>query len=208
MSAPRVIVMARAPRLGQVKMRLAAEIGDEAALAVYRRLLRETVAKLSAAKDFTTALAVTPDDAAAEAALWPEGVALMAQGEGGLGARMLRLLSTATPARPVAVVGSDIPDLGPTPPRAAFAALARAPQAVALGPAHDGGFYMIAAAQPAAADALDGLTWSHDRVLEQVAARFDALGRPARLVGPRLRDVDIAADLPPGWLERRDMPQR
>jgi len=71
-----VFVFARAPRLGTVKRRLAAEIGERAALRFHQRTLTRVLRALAADRRFTTVLAATPDRAGAR---WPARVDIVGQ---------------------------------------------------------------------------------------------------------------------------------
>jgi hypothetical protein len=168
--APRVFIFAKAPVLGRVKTRLAADVGEIAALAVYKRMLWRCVERLSAGP-WSLTLCVTPDAAAADDAYWPEGVDRTPQGGGDLGDRMLRALSSASPASPVVVVGSDIPDLDSVHIARAFCALDHAP--IVCGPSGDGGFYLIGASAPPPTDVFANVTWSSPKTLSQVIANLE-----------------------------------
>src|SRR5215218_9405827 len=63
-----LIIFARAPELGRVKTRLAADLGDEAALGAYRMLGARVVAALASIERCATTVAYTPGDAASERA--------------------------------------------------------------------------------------------------------------------------------------------
>jgi rSAM/selenodomain-associated transferase 1 len=185
---PTLVVMAKAPRLGFGKTRLAAELGASEALRINRRMHAAT---LRAACDvrWRTILYVTPDWAVrARIAAWPRFLARCAQGGGDLGQRLARALAGK---RWVAAIGTDCPALSRRHIASAFAALKRAP--FALGPAEDGGFWLLAAREgDAAAKAMEGVRWSSPHAASDVIARLGA-GKVALLA--RLRDVDTAADL-------------
>ena len=184
-----LIVMAKAPRLGAGKTRLAKEIGAVEALRINRALQAHT---LCVARDerWRTLLCVAPDAARhwKLPGVWPEGVARIAQGEGDLGERMARALA---PHRNVAMIGTDCPELTRAHIASAYRALRRAP--FALGPAHDGGFWLIAARDGAAASrAMAGVRWSSRHAAKDAIANLGA--RNVALLAT-LRDVDTAADL-------------
>lgn len=157
-----VVIFAKAPVLGTVKTRLAAGIGDAAALSIYRRMLQGVTARLKRG-DWRLRLAVTPDDSLGQDDLWPREVPRLAQGGGDLGARMLRFLTSATPDAPVVIVGSDIPELSVEHVEQAFAALTAKP--LVFGPAEDGGFYLIGTRQAPPAGLFRGVAWSTETVL-------------------------------------------
>jgi rSAM/selenodomain-associated transferase 1 len=183
---PVLYVFARAPRLGTVKRRLAAEIGTLAALCWYRAMLARTLRRLGRDRRFRTVLAVTPDRARVPR---PRGVAVVGQGRGDLGARMGRALDRHRRGR-VAVVGADIPDLSADDVARAFRLLRRAP--ACFGPAGDGGYWLVAVGGRRPARPFAGVRWSGPHALADTLANFRR--HPATLLR-RLHDVDHAADL-------------
>jgi rSAM/selenodomain-associated transferase 1 len=192
-----LIVMARAPRVGEGKTRLAAEIGAVQAWRINCALQART---LRVARDprWETLLCVTPDDALEMhlPRVWPRTVARIAQGEGDLGERMGRALK---PHQRVAVIGTDCADLTRAHIASAFAALKRAP--FALGPAHDGGFWLLAARGGAeVARGMATVRWSTKHAAKDV---LRSLGAANVALLATLRDIDTAADLKSiRWLNR------
>jgi rSAM/selenodomain-associated transferase 1 len=183
-----VIVFARAPRLGAVKRRLAAEIGARAALRFHRGTLVALLRGLVAERRFVTLLAVTPDRARFPL---PMPVPRTGQGHGDLGARMSRAFARF-PRRRVVLMGCDIPAAGAGDARAAFAALGRAD--AAFGPAEDGGYWLVAMGPRRPSGPFRHVRWSSPHALADTMVNFRP--RPVALLR-RLRDVDVAADLPP-----------
>lgn len=184
----RLVVFAKAPVLGQVKTRLAAGIGDEAALAFYRQTLADVLLRLDGGGPWRTELAVTPDATAGEAHLWPAPVPRVPQGPGDLGARMHRFLAQASASAPVAIVGSDIPDLTARHVARAFEALRH--RDLVLGPAADGGYWLIGASVAPPAEIFAGVRWS------TAHARADTLRNAVALrvaLVDELEDVDDQA---------------
>jgi rSAM/selenodomain-associated transferase 2/rSAM/selenodomain-associated transferase 1 len=189
-----LLVFVKAPRPGGVKTRLAETIGDEEAARVYRVLGRRVVDGVRGGP-WRTVVAHAPDDAGPEITAWlgETGLELLGQGSGDLGERMSRAISRSfrEGARRVCVVGTDTPDLNAASVARAFGILRR--EEVVLGPALDGGYYLIGLRRPRP-DLFVDMPWSTPRVLEGTVARLDAAGiHPARL--RVLRDVDRVADL-------------
>jgi uncharacterized protein len=184
-----VFVFARAPRLGAVKRRLARGIGARAALHFHRATLVSLLRRLLAERRFATILCVTPDRARR---MLPSGlgrrIAVRPQGPGDLGARMARAFHAHRTGR-AAIVGSDIPALGPSDVRAAFAALGRAD--AVFGPAEDGGYWLVALGPRRPAHPFAKVRWSGPHALADTLANFR--GRRIALLR-RLRDVDTDAD--------------
>ena len=184
----RVVVMARAPRLGAVKRRLARDVGALAALGFYRQSLRGLLRELRRDPRWQVTLALTPDRAARR--LY-EGARGVPQGRGDLGARMGRFLRRLPPG-PVVIVGTDIPGLG-------RAQVARALDALGahdwvLGPSGDGGYWLIGARRlrRGPRDPFRGVRWSSPHTLADTRANL----RGARVAYlERLDDIDTGADL-------------
>ncbi len=177
-----LVVMARAPRLGAVKRRLARDIGALAALNFYRRNLTRLSRELGRDPRWTLWLAVTPDRAARRG---------VPQGRGDLGARMGRFLRQLPPG-PVVIVGTDIPDLGRGHIVQALRALGA--QDWVFGPASDGGYWLIGAARrrPGPRDPFADVRWSSAHALADTVANLRRF-RVAYLAP--LADVDTGADL-------------
>jgi rSAM/selenodomain-associated transferase 1 len=171
MAKPLVVIFARAPRYGAVKTRLARDIGAAETIRFYRNTLTRLVRRIGRDQRFETILAVTPDAAASERGLWPGGVYVTGQGQGDLGRRMMRALRRAG-QRPALVTGSDIPEISAHHLADAFAALGGKP--FVLGPARDGGYWLIGARHPSRLreDMLDGVRWSAPHTMQDTIERL------------------------------------
>lgn len=188
--AARLIVMAKEPRAGAVKRRLANGIGAAAAARFYRTTLRHTLMRLGADLRWQTYLAVAPD-ASVTAACWPSWprIPCLPQGEGDLGQRMQRLFDLVPPG-PSIIVGSDIPAITAGHIAEAFKCLGQAD--AVFGPAEDGGYWLVGLRScPRRLAPFNGVPWSSDRAL--AVTRQNLSGRKTRLA-TRLRDVDTAED--------------
>ena len=192
-------VFAKAPLVGTVKRRLAADIGDVAAWRVYREIMGATVRRLSLDTRWQTRIAVTPDRFAPRGRFWPPCVARIGQGGGGLGQRMALALGRF-PGEPAVVVGSDIPDLRPHHVAAAFAALRRAD--AVFGPSGDGGYWLVGVRgirRPG--DMFAGVRFSTSHALTDTLANLE--GRKIAMV-ERLDDIDDGAALA-SWREAQTL---
>ncbi len=187
-----LVVMARAPRLGAVKRRLARDLGDLAAWRFYRMTAGRLLRELSADPRWRSWLVLTPDRAARVGrGLWPATCALLPQGQGDLGARMGRLLRELPPG-PVVIVGSDIPDLHPVHVARAFRLLGH--HDWVFGPAGDGGYWLIGARRRRAPprETFAGVRWSSAHALADTLANL----KGARIgFLEALADVNTGADL-------------
>ena len=185
-----ICVFAKPARPGLVKTRLAAELGLQRAADLARAFFSDTWAAVRAQPNARSVLAATehPGDSLAleaDAAIW-------LQGDGDLGQRIERILQRGLGLAPVAfAVGADSPGL---PPRlwAAARQQATAFDAV-LGPAHDGGFYLLGLRR-CPRGLLADLPWSHPETCERTLARLQSAGFRVALLEPWF-DVDEPADL-------------
>ena len=191
-----VIIFARAPRIGAVKRRLSADVGDLAAWRFYQRETARLIAELRSLQRTTVRLAVTPDGFAGCGRFWRPGIPRIPQGRGDLGARMARIVH-AHPHAPVAIIGSDIPGLTAVHVEAAFDAL-ESHDAV-IGPAHDGGYWLVGFRQRPASPGrwrpglFRNVRWSSPHALEDTLRTFPSTWRVDML--DTLRDVDTKEDL-------------
>jgi len=188
----RLLIFARQPVLGRVKTRLAAGIGDAAALAVYRELLALTrKAVAAAAVPATVWLADAPSEAA-ELPEWP-GLPWQPQVAGDLGQRMEAAFAQAFGEgnHRVAIIGTDCPGLGAHHLSQAFDLLQI--HDVVLGPASDGGYYLLGLRALHSA-LFHRKPWSTDQVLAATLADARQMGLSVALL-PELTDVDTAEDL-------------
>lgn len=183
--------MVRLPRPGRVKTRLARDIGNVTAAWWMRHQTARLLRRVSGDPRWRVFLAVTPDAEGRATRCWPSGLPRIAQGSGDLGARMARVFRTLPPG-PAVIVGADIPELGAAHVAAAFRALGG--HDAVLGPAADGGYWLVGLKRPRAQP--PGLfacvRWSGEHALADTAATLP--GRVA-ILPDILADIDVAADL-------------
>jgi rSAM/selenodomain-associated transferase 1 len=186
------VILARAP-WSPGKTRLVEGSDPARARALREALLLDTLDRVREV-GVACMVACTPDDADVGMRRLLSGVTVVPQGSGDLGERMARALAGALArgADQVALVGSDLPALPPAHVAAAFALLDAGADLV-LGPAEDGGFYLMAAAAPLP-PLFDGIEWGRGDVLDRVIGAARAAGLDVRLA-PRWWDVDVPADL-------------
>ena len=135
-------------------------------------------------------LRVTGGDATAFRDLLGEELAVVDQGEGDLGERLARV------PPPAIVIGSDCPALTPQVLWAAHDALATEP--MVIGPASDGGYYLLGYNEDARF-AFEDMAWSTPKVFEETVSRFAARGHRLAVL-PELADIDAPEDLD-DWTE-------
>jgi rSAM/selenodomain-associated transferase 1 len=191
-SAPVVAILTRAPSSGG-KTRLFTSLGVPGDPALLTALLLDT-ADGAAAPTVRRVIAVTPAAACDEVRRLAASVDVMPQPDGNLGDRMrgvmAALFERGAPA--VALIGSDLPHLTPATIAESFACVAKDARTLVLGPADDGGYYLIAARR--VPRVFDGIEWGSDRVLAQTEAAAARDGFRIRRLAP-MSDVDTAADL-------------
>lgn len=178
-----VIVFARLPRLGTVKRRLAKGIGDRAALRFHTATLSALLRDLQAARRFNVVLATTPDRGHVPL---PRPIGRIPQGRGDLGRRMTQALQRC---RRVVLMGCDIPHANAQDVTEAFRHLGTVD--AVFGPAHDGGYWLIALGPRRPADLFGKSRWSTPHALADTLRQF----QHHRVAFIRtLRDVDTLAD--------------
>lgn len=116
---------------------------------------------------------------------------------GSFGERLGAALLAAGPG-PVVVVGADVPDLTALPIERALAALAEDSNRAVVGPSPDGGFYLLAVAQPVAAS-LARVRWCRRDTAASLGRALETAGFKVVRLEQSLADLDRPADLS-GWL--------
>ena len=178
----RVSLFTRWPEAGKSKTRLIPALGAQGAADLHKRLTERTAATVRAA-----GLALEIRSTGADPAQFRDwlGVAsVVDQGEGVLGARLARTAETL----PVLLLGADVPGLLPHHLTAAAAALATMPAVV--GPAADGGYWLLGLSAPMP-QLFTGIEWGTDAVLAATLARLP----PDTPRLETLSDLDTPADL-------------
>ena len=183
--------MARHPLPGHVKTRLARVLGERAACELYRAFVLDLAARLRTLP-YPLTWAYWPPDAPF-ASLVP-GSACRPQRGRDLGERLRWAIDEALAARPapVLVVGADCPHLPLEVVDEAAGALAAGADVV-LGPAEDGGYYLVGIRRPIP-ELLSDIAWGTPAVLEQTLAHAASLGLRSRLLPPSF-DIDRPEDL-------------
>jgi rSAM/selenodomain-associated transferase 1 len=183
---PDLVLFVRYPVAGQCKTRLIPALGPKGAAALHKRLAERTVEVLRAAGG-PVVIAYTGAEEAAFRDWLGADLEYVPQADGDLTARLLPFAARA----PVIFFGADTPDLTPAHVTAAIEALGSHP--VAIGPAEDGGYYLIAMHKPRP-DLITDMPWSTSSVLPETLRRLAATGTAAALL-ETLSDCDRPEDL-------------
>ncbi|MBV8199099.1 MAG: TIGR04282 family arsenosugar biosynthesis glycosyltransferase [Acidobacteria bacterium] len=190
----RLLLFTKPARQGRVKTRLIGDLTAEQAAELHAAFLADLLPRLAAGNFALDLLwAVEPGEPVPESR-WP-GVASLRQEGADLGERLYRALAAAAGrSAAVAALGSDHPTVEVELVERAFAAIEDGADAV-VGPAADGGYYLIALAAGAVLPRLfDGVPWSTPGVLAATLERCRRLGLAVELL-PVAADVDTPADL-------------
>lgn len=202
-SARHLLVFARAPLSGRVKTRLAAGIGAEAALGVYRTLGRRVVDQVRNGP-WRSVIHYDPPVEESLVARWlgEDGVEFRAQVDGDLGFRMAEAIrgALASGAGTVCVIGTDAPEVDEPLVEEAFTALEQGADVV-FGPAEDGGYYLVGL-RSLVPRLFQAMPWSTNEVLSESLERCRVEKLKVELLRT-LRDVDTQADLEASGLELR-----
>ncbi len=185
-------LFAKQPTPGQVKTRLAAQTSPQWAARVAAAFLKDLLCRLG---DFPAhrVLAFAPAQAKSYFADLAQGrFNLMAQCEGNLGQRMETFLATPIDqgAQRVVLVGTDSPTIPLPFIEQAFEELTRAD--LVLGPATDGGYYLVGCAG-ASPPIFQGINWGRSTVLRETIDRLEGTSVRLKLLSPWY-DVDTVND--------------
>ena len=186
-----LIVMAKPPIKGKVKTRLAATVGEDEALRIYEALLSVTKQLVS---DWHNPLYIWHNSDALPVPGWEDiRVRRHHLQEGSdLGERMAGAFKTVLARhRAAIIIGTDCPAI--TPEHLDEAALQLEASDVVIGPAVDGGYYLLGL-KDFSPGLFTDIPWSTDRVLQATLDRCHALHLTVHQ-GPVLRDVDTEGDL-------------
>jgi hypothetical protein len=192
----RLILFTRYPEPGRTKTRLIPALGAEGAAALQRRMSEAIVSHMARfAAQSPVHLEIRYADGTQQAveAWLSSDIPCLDQGEGDLGARLHRAFTQAFAqgAKKVVVIGADCPGLTPPLFARAFAALDN--QDLVLGPAVDGGYYLVGLNRPAPA-LFSEIPWGSGEVLAATLKQAQSLNLSLHLLEP-LADVDRPEDL-------------
>jgi len=183
------------PEKGKVKTRLAASIGDERALKLYKGFLLNILSNLNKGT-FLFYLCFFPADALESLRKWlgEDYLYTPQQGED-LAERMKNGFMEAYTMgfKRVVLIGSDIPDLPLEFIEEAFTSLKE--KDAVIGPSLDGGYYLIGFKDKTfSSQVFKGIPWSTERVFEQTTKILEREGLTVHFLKP-LRDIDKVEDL-------------
>lgn len=193
----RLIVFTRYPEPGKAKTRLIPALGAEAAADLHRQMTEATLAQikpLQQSRSLTVEVWFTGGDRVQMQAWLGADLLYQPQPEGDLGDRMAQAFQAAfdSGVEAAIIIGTDCPALTDAVLAQAFQALRQTD--LVLGPATDGGYYLIGLRQ-VVPDLFQSIAWSTDRVFQQTVAIASKLHLSLTSL-PTLTDVDRPEDLP------------
>lgn len=183
-----VLVFLKDPASGRAKSRIAATHGRKVADEIYAELLGRTTALVEGVPHCLYVDGIA--DPVALRTLFPNAKAIMPQCGGDLGKRMACAARDFPGEQPLIIIGTDCPALTPSHLQAAFAALDEAD--IVLGPALDGGYYLIAL-RSECADIFSLKAWSHEKVLADTLELANKRHWKTALL-ETLSDIDVYED--------------
>jgi len=191
---PIVLLFIKAPIKGRVKSRLAAAVGDEAALELYKNFALDVIGA-SCASGYPFRICFYPPDAEEVIATWLVGHPSAPQVGSDLGERMELALKKifSEGFTSALLVGSDIPDISPAVLHEALEALKKSD--AVIGPSADGGYYLIGFNRSSFLPRVfRGISWSTETVFRDTMDILQGSSLRVHLVS-RMKDVDTLADL-------------
>ena len=201
-----LVIMAKAPKPGVVKTRLAQSLPLAAVVELYRCLLDDTMALARSLDDVDVAIMCPASDVEDLSRAVGDSIPVVAQSGDGLAAGLTSVFAhfTAAGRSRVVAFNSDSPHLPASVLKSAFQALGQSD--VVVGPTHDGGYYLVGAtASHPGLFAGDGLGTTN--AYEALLGRVRALGLSVSLTDP-FYDIDVADDLSRLAGELRSAPER
>ncbi|MFQ5601835.1 MAG: TIGR04282 family arsenosugar biosynthesis glycosyltransferase [bacterium] len=184
-----IVIFVKYPQAGKVKTRLGAQIGHEHAAALYRIFIDKTFELVKQTSAYAASVAFTPEYLADKFhALIPPEFKAFPQIDGDLGVRMLKAMQAVqlSGAKKIVVLGSDSPTLPASFIDRAFDRLDL--NDLVLGPAEDGGYYLVGVKKPHEV-LFQNIEWSSPAVL-QTTLQLAAENRLSCHLLPNWYDVD------------------
>ena len=201
-----LVIMAKAPKPGVVKTRLAESLPPVAVTILYRCLLEDTVALALSLKNVRVAVMCRESDKEDLQLLLGEKLQIVAQKGEGLAAGLTSVFRHFTADGPQCVIAfnSDSPHLSPSVLESAFQILTT--HEVVVGPTHDGGYYLVGA-KTSHPSLFEGDGMGTRSALDRLLARTRDLGLLTGFT-EQFYDIDVADDLIRLGQELRATPQK
>jgi rSAM/selenodomain-associated transferase 1 len=186
-----LVVFTKNPVLGKVKTRLASSIGNEEALHVHKALVKETLQKIKLHN--VDKVVYFSEQIDADTIFSEHGFRQEVQTEGDLGERMQHAFSKEfeNGYTSIVIIGTDCPEMDDASISLAFKLLED--KDVVLGPAHDGGYYLLGLSMMYN-ELFDAIAWSTSTVFQSTVNRANQLSLSMGLTAKK-QDIDTLDDL-------------
>ncbi len=209
MNEGKILVFARAPVPGKAKTRLIPALGLEGAAKLHAQLVIQTLNTVCGLHEHPVELWCTPDTNHDffQSCTKEFNIKLHLQQGEDLGARMHHAFSSALHSHSWAILlGTDCPNLSTGDLIQAISTMQSGAEAV-VGPAFDGGYYLLGLREPAAT-LFEDMPWGTSEVLDLTLQRLHNLGRKSESI-PWQQDLDRPEDLKyfhslPEWIRQRN----
>ncbi|MEN8200449.1 MAG: TIGR04282 family arsenosugar biosynthesis glycosyltransferase [Thermodesulfobacteriota bacterium] len=200
-SQDRIILFTRYPHPGRCKSRLIPALGKEGAADIHRLLVSHVLVTLhhltTVHRDIECHIYYANSSPQQMKEWLGNDYPFFAQEGSDLGTRMANCLAHGLKSeKNTLLIGSDCPDITPGILEEGMSALHD--RELVLGPAHDGGYYLIGVAAGFRQESLEqlftGICWGTDTVFQETLDRAEQLGLTPHIL-TKLHDIDEAEDL-------------
>ncbi len=190
-----IFLFCRFPKLGEVKSRMAQECGAEKTLKIYRKML-QTVLQNLAASEFSFEVHLTGGNPS-EISQYFSNYPVKNQIDGNLGDKLIYAVENwfAENDEALLIIGADQLELDNNLFKMAEKLLLK--NEVVIGPAKDGGYYLIGIKKPFV-EIFKNISWGSEKVLQETLAILKSYKISYGLL-PEKNDIDFVADLPESW---------
>jgi len=195
-----LVIFVKAPLPGDVKTRLIPALNPSEAAELYQCFVKDIVRSMQQIKGVTVQLAYQPHAKTPNPSWTGFSLPYFRQEGQSLGERLYRALTSAFQdrAKRVVIIGSDSPTLPTTYVAQAFRMLKQCD--VVLGPATDGGYYLVGMSR-LCPNLFDQVSWSTEEVFGRTFSNAQKYGYSLRTL-PAYFDIDTVQDLESFWKDR------
>jgi rSAM/selenodomain-associated transferase 1 len=190
-----ILLFARYPEIGRVKTRLETHLDQDKILSLYRCFVEDILSTLHR-MEYPVSVCYWPPERVVDIQAWLGSSLVYCPQKGeDIGERMQNAFTDAfaNDVDQAILLGSDFPDLDPVILDQAFDALSR--NDVTLGPAVDGGYYLIGFNRHTfSKEVFTGISWGTRQVFEETMKKTERAGLKVHLL-PKWQDIDTFEDL-------------